>query len=236
MFAYPLFPLSVSSRRTDTWRSMRKSTTSERMTRKRSQGIPKPLFQSVQFPTLITTSNTLYQVKSCLWSLCFSVMYRCPVSACIRFLSHLLFSLKFILSVSRSVSALWLTQALSPHTGMIAAAHHFISAGCVQQMQSWSALRLSICTEIRLCHLFIEFLFSSVEFIVTNLRALSPIVLDNTLWCVTNSCEHVLASSRLHFLVLLWRLETLMSSCDTAFCKTSNCNFLVLNVWAFKHA
>lgn len=72
-FAYPLFPLSVSSRPTDTWRSMRKSTTSARMMRKRSRGIPKPLFQSVQFPTLTTTSNTLYQVKSCLWSLCFSV-------------------------------------------------------------------------------------------------------------------------------------------------------------------
>lgn len=46
----------------DTWRSMRKSTTSARMMKKRSRGIPKPLFQSVQFPALITTSNTLYQV------------------------------------------------------------------------------------------------------------------------------------------------------------------------------
>lgn len=32
----------------------------------RSPGIPKPLFQSVQSPTLIITSNTLYQVES-LW-------------------------------------------------------------------------------------------------------------------------------------------------------------------------
>lgn len=47
----------------DTWRSMRKSITSAKMTKNRSRGIPKPLFQSVQFPTLITTSNTLYQVS-----------------------------------------------------------------------------------------------------------------------------------------------------------------------------
>lgn len=46
----------------DTWRSMRKSTTLARMMKKRSQGIPKPLFQSVQFLTPITTSNTVCQV------------------------------------------------------------------------------------------------------------------------------------------------------------------------------
>lgn len=58
-FFFVFFPPS-----TDTWRSMRKSTTSARMMKKRSRGIPKPLFQSVQFPALITTSNTVYQVET----------------------------------------------------------------------------------------------------------------------------------------------------------------------------
>lgn len=43
---------------------MRKSTTLARMMKNRNRGIPKPLFQSVQFPTLITTSSTLYQVQT----------------------------------------------------------------------------------------------------------------------------------------------------------------------------
>lgn len=49
---------------TDTWRNMRKSTTLARMMKNHSREIPKPLFQSVQFPALITTSSMLYQVES----------------------------------------------------------------------------------------------------------------------------------------------------------------------------
>lgn len=41
---------------------MRKSTTLVRTMKKRSRGIPKPLFQSVQFQALTTTSNMSYQV------------------------------------------------------------------------------------------------------------------------------------------------------------------------------
>lgn len=50
---------------------MRKSTTSARTMKNRSPGTPKPFFQSVQFPTPIITSNTLYQVESPIISLCF---------------------------------------------------------------------------------------------------------------------------------------------------------------------
>ena len=55
----PSLRLSLS---TDTWRNMRKYTTLGRMMMSRHRGIPKFLFQSVQFPAPITTSNTLYQV------------------------------------------------------------------------------------------------------------------------------------------------------------------------------
>lgn len=50
---------------------MKKSTTSVRTMKNRSPETPKPLFQSVQFPTLIITSNTLYQVESQIFYLFF---------------------------------------------------------------------------------------------------------------------------------------------------------------------
>lgn len=192
MFAYPVFPLSLfpPHRYLEKYEKVHHFGEDDEEAQPGNPKASLPIGaipNSYNYQQHIVSGKVLSVITVFLCHVC--VTYRCPVSACIRFLSHLFISLKFIPSVSRSLSALWLTQALSPHTGMIAAAHHFISAGCVQQMQSWSALRLSICTEIRLCHLFLGFLFSSLEFIVTNRRALSPIVLDDTLWCVTNSCE-----------------------------------------------
>lgn len=133
---------------------MRKSTTSARMMKKRSRGIPKPLFQSVQFPALITTSNTLYQVgrDSTCFSCTLCLVLRSFVSlsrslcghksrSCLYqvhgfsfYLHTFLFSvsLKFSLSLwsPSRLSASWPTQTLNPHTDVITAKHHFIRAVC----------------------------------------------------------------------------------------------------------
>lgn len=141
---------------------MRKSTTSARMMKKRSRGIPKPLFQSVQFPALITTSNTLYQVVyTALFTHKLSSFFFFPLLLCghkitlsfclchvchrysthlVSFCIHLLFSVSlgfsFSLWSSSCVSALWPTHStLNPHRNVITAKHHFIRVACVRERE-----------------------------------------------------------------------------------------------------
>lgn len=139
MFAHPVFPLSLfpPHRYLEKYEKVHHFGEDDEEAQPGNPKASLPIGaipNSYNYQQHIVSGKVLSVITVFLCHVC--VTYRCPVSACIRFLSHLLISLKFIPSVSRSLSALWLTQALSPHTGMIAAAHHFISAGCVQQMQS----------------------------------------------------------------------------------------------------
>ncbi len=151
---------------------MRKSTTSARMMKKRSRGIPKPLFQSVQFPALITTSNTLCQVGRD--STCFLrtpyLLFRsflilsCSLSAVTR-LGHV--CIEYMDSVSICILSCflshWNSHCLSevrPVSLPLGQLKHLIltqmwlqqsinsSELCVRFMGKWSAHRSSICTEM----------------------------------------------------------------------------------------
>lgn len=123
---------------------MRKSTTLARMTKNHSREIPKPLFQSVQFPALITTSSMLYQVESQLVYLidhtqsspahcsrlarrvgCMDLGFCCSI--------YSVYSIYFpsqtpIPKSSSPVFAPWPSQKHNPRAGAITTQHHLIKA------------------------------------------------------------------------------------------------------------